>query len=299
MKDIKDINEKRKAGLRSTLRRARIIKRVMLIIPAVILSLIILCAIFADLIAPYSPVDNSLTERFLPPFFSEGGSYAHILGTDSLGRDILSRVIHGSRISLSVGLVVTFINSIIAAAVGIISGYFGGHIDSLLMRLCDIIMAIPAMLVMLILATILGPSFVTIVIAMTATGWAMLGRAIRGEVLKLRNADFIAQAYVNGCSPKRIMIRHFFPNVLNTLVVIATMSIPAVIMGEATLSFLGIGFPPPTPSWGAIVNEGRGYIEDAWWISVFPSIAIALLVLTMNYLGDWLRDQMDPMLREI
>ena len=167
------------------------------------------------------------------------------------------------------------------------------------MRICDITMSFPAILIILILAAAIGPSFLTIIIAMTMTGWAALARTIRGEILRLRHSDFIAQAYINGCSSRRIMIRHFFPNILNTLVVIATMSIPGVILGESMLSFLGVGFPPPTPSWGAIVNEGRGYIDNYWWITIFPSIAIALLVLCMNYLGDWLRDRMDPLLREI
>jgi peptide/nickel transport system permease protein len=290
---------KTKAGFKSALKRARIVQRIMLILPTIILVIMVLCAIFADLIAPYSPVENSLSERFLPPAFMEEGSSKHILGTDSLGRDILSRVIHGSRISLSIGIVVTLINSVIAAAIGIISGYFGGRVDGFIMRICDITMAFPAILIILLLAAVLGPSFGTILIAMTLTGWAMLARVIRGEALKLRHSDFVAQAYINGCSSRRIMIRHFFPNVLNTLVVIATMSIPGIIMAEAMFSFLGIGFPPPTPSWGAIVNEGRSYLDHAWWVSVFPSIAIALLVLSMNYLGDWLRDKMDPLVREI
>jgi peptide/nickel transport system permease protein len=269
------------------------------VIPVVVLALLVFSAIFAPFIAPYSPTKISLPQRLLPPFFAEGGSTAHLLGTDSLGRDILSRVFYGARISLSVSLLVIFITAGVGTIVGIVAGYLGGRIDSLLMRTTDVSLAIPGILIALLLAVALGPSFKTVVLAMSILGWAPYARLIRGETLKLREADFVAQARIIGCSPMRIMIVHVFPNVINPLIVIATMSVGLVILFEAALSYLGAGIPPPTPSWGSMVSDGRNLIDRAWWISFFPGLAIGLVVMSGNFLGDWIRDKLDPRLRRL
>jgi peptide/nickel transport system permease protein len=261
--------------------------------------LLVLTAIFAPILAPYSPIVTVLKERLLPPFFVDGGSTAHILGTDLLGRDIMSRVIYGTRVSLSVSLLVIFITSSIGTILGIISGYLGGRIDTILMRITDVTLAFPIILIALLLAVILEPSFKTVVLGISIIGWAPYARLIRGEALKLSQADFVAQARIIGSSSLRIMIKHIFPNVVNPLIVMATLMVGLVILLEASLSYLGAGIPPPTPSWGSMVSDGRNLIETAWWISFFPGLTIGLVVLSGNFLGDWIRDKLDPKLRQL
>jgi peptide/nickel transport system permease protein len=288
-----------RASVNGNIRRVRITMQLTFIIPVVVLALLVLAAIFAPLVAPYPPTKTSLPNRLLPPFFITGGSSAYLLGTDLLGRDVLSRVFFGARVSLSVSLIVILITSSIGTILGIIAGYLGGRADTLLMRITDISLAIPVILIALLLAVVLGSSFKTVVLALSILGWAPYARLIRGEVLKLREADFIAQARIIGSSSLRIMIRHIFPNVVNPLIVIATMSVGLVILMESTLSYLGAGIPPPTPSWGSMVSDGRNLIDKAWWISFFPGLAIGLVVLSGNFLGDWIRDKLDPRLRQL
>jgi peptide/nickel transport system permease protein len=269
------------------------------LIPVIVLSALIIAAIFAPLIAPYDPYQGVLTDRLLPPAFVPGGHAEYLLGTDSLGRDILTRIIYGSRISLSVSLLVIAITAAIGTAMGIVAGYLGGRVDAFLMRITDVALAFPGILIAMLLATALGPSFKTVVIAMSILGWAGYSRLIRGETLRLREADFVAQARVIGTSPARIMFRHIFPNVVNPLIVVMTLAVGMMILVEAALSYLGVGIPPPNPSWGSMVSDGRNLIEKAWWISFFPGLAIGLVVLSGNFLGDWLRDKMDPRLRQL
>ncbi len=289
-------------------RRARIMKNLTFIIPATILSLMVLVAIFADLawlglpdvrLAPYDPVKISLPDRLMPPFWAEEGSTDHLLGTDKMGRDTLSRLIFGARISLSVSLLVILITSSIGTMLGIIAGYLGGRTEAFLMRITDTSMAFPPILVAMLLVVSMDPSFFTVVLAVSLLGWAPYARLIRGETLRLREADFVAQARIIGTPPLRIMLRHIFPNIINPLIIIMTLQIGLLIIVEATLSFLGVGIPPPAPSWGNMVNDGRNLIDIAWWISTFPGIAIGLVVLSGNFLGDWLRDKMDPRLRQL
>jgi peptide/nickel transport system permease protein len=269
------------------------------IIPVTILSLAVLTAIFADLIAPYDPVETSLTARLLPPSFVSGGNPAYFLGTDGLGRDVLSRIIFGSRVSLSVAVMVIFITASIGTILGIIAGYLGGRTESFLMRVTDISLSFPAILIALLLAVVLGPGYWTVILALSILGWAPYARLIRGEALHLRQADFVTQARIIGSSPIRIMTRHIFPNVINPLIVMATLQVGLVILTEAALSYLTAGIPPPAPSWGNMVNDGRSFIDTAWWISFFPGLAIGLVVLSGNFLGDWLRDKLDPRLRQL
>ena len=268
-------------------------------VPVAILTLLVLTAIFADLIAPYDPIEPSLTARLIPPAFANGGNDAHFLGTDGLGRDILSRVIFGTRISLSVSLLVILITASIGTILGIIGGYLGGRTETILMRITDVSLSFPAILIALLLAVVIGPSFWTVILALSILGWAPYARLIRGEALRLRQADFVSQARIIGSSSMRIMTRHIFPNVVNPLIIIATMQVGLVILTEAALSYLGAGIPPPTASWGSMVSDGRNVIDTAWWISFFPGLAIGLVVLSGNFLGDWLRDKLDPRLRQL
>jgi peptide/nickel transport system permease protein len=280
-------------------RRSRIMKNLALILPATVFGLLILMAIFAPFLAPHDPLETAIMEKRMPPFFMDGGSTKHILGTDLLGRDVLSRLIYGARVSLSVSVVVIAITAFVGTAIGITAGYLGGTIDAALMRFTDICMSFPGLLLAMLLSVSLGPGFFTVVLALSILGWAGYARLIRGEALRLRSADFVAQARIIGSSPMRIMLRHIFPNVVNPLIVVVTLSVGMIILAESALSYLGIGIPPPTPSWGSMVADGRNFLDTAWWISLFPGLAIGLVVLSGNFLGDWIRDKMDPRLRRL
>jgi len=269
------------------------------VIPVAIMVIFVFCAIFAEFVSPYPPEQMSLPDRLTPPYFMSGGSTAHLLGTDNLGRDILSRIIFGTRVSLSISLLVILISSVIGTFLGLVAGYRGGRTEAVLMRVTDASLAFPALLIALLLAVALGPSFTTVILALSALGWAPYARMIRGEVVKLREEQFVVQARIIGSSPTRIIMTHLFPNLVNTLVVLMTMSVGLVILIEASLSFLGAGVPPPTPSWGSMVADGRNFFERAWWISFFPGLAIGFVVLAGNFLGDWLRDKLDPRLRQL
>jgi peptide/nickel transport system permease protein len=268
-------------------------------VPVVVLFIVVIMAIFAPWLAPYPYDQINMPDRLMPPFFMEEGNTSHILGTDNMGRDILSRVIYGAQISLSVAVIVIAITASIGTVLGIVSGYLGGRTDAFLMRVTDISLAFPAILIALLLAASIGPGYWTVVLAISMLGWAPYARLIRGEALKLREADFVAQARIIGASPIRIMVKHIFPNIVNPLIIMVTLSVGMVILTEAILSYLGAGIPPPAASWGNMVNDGRNLIDVAWWISFFPGLAIGLVVLAGNFLGDWLRDKLDPRLRQI
>jgi ABC-type dipeptide/oligopeptide/nickel transport system permease subunit len=227
-------------------RRSRIIKNMALILPTTVFGLLILMAIFSPLLAPHDPLETAIMEKRQPPFFVEGGSTKHILGTDLLGRDILSRLMVGARVSLSVSMVVIAITASVGTAIGITAGYLGGKVDAALMRFTDICMSFPGLLLAMLLSVSLGPGFFTVVLALSILGWAGYARLIRGEALRLRSADFVAQARIIGSSPLRIMLRHIFPNVVNPLIVVVTLSVGMIILAESALSYLGIGIPPPT-----------------------------------------------------
>jgi peptide/nickel transport system permease protein len=280
-------------------KRKSIFLELTFIIPVVVLFLLVIMAIFAPLLAPYPYDQISMQDRLLPPFFMDGGTTAHLLGTDNLGRDILSRVIYGAQISLSISLIVIAITASVGTVLGIMAGYLGGRTDAFLMRVTDISLAFPAILIAILMAATIGPGYWTVVLAISLLGWAPYARLIRGEALKLRESDFVSQARIIGASPLRIMSVHIFPNVLNPLIVMVTLSVGFVILTEAALSYLGAGIPPPAASWGNMVNDGRTFIDTAWWMSLFPGLVIGLVVLAGNFLGDWLRDKMDPRLRQV
>ena len=269
------------------------------LLSGLILLLVVISAVFARLLAPEAPTYGSLADSFIPPAWSEGGSSAHLLGTDSLGRDVYSRIIYGARVSLIVSIFAIFIAGSIGTVLGLASGYFGGRLDGLIMRLVDIALALPTILMALVLVAVLQPGIVTVIIVIGCLSWANYARQIRGEVLTVKERDFVVLARSIGSSPARIMTRHILPNVFNTIIVLATLQVGSVILLEATLSFLGLGVPPPEPSWGQMVAEGRAFIVVAWWMALFPGLAIMLTVLSMNLMGDWLRDRLDPRLRQI
>jgi peptide/nickel transport system permease protein len=250
------------------------------VIPLGIITIFVLIAILAPVISPADPEEQSLRSRFRPPVWDERGSWQHPLGTDRLGRDMLSRIFYGSRVSLTAGVVTVLLASAFGAAVGLVAGYYGGRMDAVLMRLTDATMSFPVILLAVIL-------------------WARYARVIRGQVLTLMELDFIAQARIAGAGAWRVISRHLLPNTLNTLVVLVTLQIGYVIIVEASLSFLGAGIPPPTPAWGSMIAEGREFVTSAWWVSFFPGLAILLVVLAFNLLGDWLRDTLDPKLRQL
>ena len=265
----------------------------------VIITVMMVVAVFAPLIAPHSPTEQSLPDKLKPPAWQEGGSATHLLGTDLLGRDLFSRLVYGARVSLTVAAFALLSGGLIGLAVGIIAGYLGGRVDSILMRVVDATLTFPTILIALLLAVSLGAGLRTIVIAITVIIWARFARVVRGEVLGVRARDFVSLARVHGCSSLRIMLVHIVPNVMNTFMVLLTLHIGFVIIVEASLSFLGAGIPPPTPSWGQMVADGRSHIASAWWLAVLPGAAIMLVVLAFNLFGDWLRDWLDPRLRQV
>jgi peptide/nickel transport system permease protein len=258
-----------------------------------------LAALFAPLVAPYHPNDQSLDDRLSPPMWQEGGTFGHILGTDKLGRDILSRLIYGARVSLIIAGAVLAISGISGLVIGIVAGYFGGRVDAVLMRIVDAFIAMPGILIALLFAATLGGGMITLTIAIALFRWSTFARVVRGEVLSLREEDFVALAVVHGCSPLRIMVVHILPGVMSTWAVLATLNAGGIIITEASLSFLGAGIPPPTASWGQMVSEGRTFIATAWWIAIMPGAAITVVVLAFNLFGDWLRDFLDPKLRAL
>ena len=270
------------------------------VLPIFILMIVLVIpAIFAELIAPYDPLDNTLRDRLLPPFWMDGGSTDYVLGTDKTGRDILSRLIFGARVTIVIASISIMVGGVIGVSLGIISGYFGGWVDSLIMRAVDISLSIPIILLGLVLVAALGPSKSTVILVVVILLWSRYARLARGETLAVRTQDYIARARVAGASHTRIMVHHIFPNIFNSIVVLATLQVGFVIILEATLSFLGAGIPRPTPAWGVMVADGRSLVVAAWWLAFFPGIAIMLVVLSMNLLGDWLRDRFDPKQRQI
>ena len=264
-----------------------------------IVAVFVVAAVLAPLLSPADPYEQSLRNRFRPPAWEAGGSWAHPLGTDRLGRDMLTRIMYGARVSLAVGVLAVFLAGTVGAGIGLVAGYYGGRPDAVLMRITDATLSFPVILLALILAVTVGPSFLNVVVAISVILWARYARVIRGEVLSLMERDFIAQARIAGAGAGRIIIRHLAPNTFNTLVVLLTLQIGYVIIVEASLSFLGAGIPPPTPAWGSMIAEGRDFVTSAWWVSSLPGLAILLVVLAFNLLGDWLRDTLDPKLRQL
>ena len=269
------------------------------IIPVVVLSVFVFCGVFAGFLSPHNPNKNRLMQSLTPPFFQEKGNSKYLMGTDQMGRDILSRLLHGATISLEVGFVVVFVAGGAGTALALLAGYIGGWVSVFIMRLTDIMLALPYLLVAIVMAAIMGPSIRNVIIILVINGWAQYTRVIYGEVLRVKEQDFVSLALVGGASRARIMLREIFPNVVNTLIILGTLNLGAVIITEASLSFIGVGVPPPSPAWGSMLAEGRQYITFAWWLCFWPGIAVLLVVLSCNLLGDWLRIRLDPKFRRI
>jgi peptide/nickel transport system permease protein len=265
----------------------------------VILAALVLTAAFAAWLAPHSPTVGDITQRLIPPVWMERGDWEHPLGTDRFGRDVLSRIIYGSRISLFVSLIAIGFAGTVGTVLGLIAGYRGGVTDAILMRLADVGLSLPAILIAVVLVAVSEPSFRNVVLIIAVLLWPRFARQIRGETLAIKEQDFVALAVVAGRSSAWIIRRHIFPNVVPTLLVITTLQVGYVILLEGTLSFLGVGVPPPSPAWGLMIADGRGFLATAWWISLFPGLAMLLTVLAVNLLGDWLRDHLDPKLRQL
>jgi peptide/nickel transport system permease protein len=262
-----------------------------------ILLALVVTAIFAPQVAPHNPIRERLIDRLLPPVWAVDGEWQYILGTDHLGRDLLSRIIYGSRVSLVVGFTAVIIGGVLGTALGVIAGFFGGPSDEIIMALADMQLAFPTILLAIAIIAVLGPSFANLVMVIGISGWVTYARVARGQVLSLREKEFVEAIRAQGGSRLRIIWRHILPNTLAPLIVVATLDLARTIILESTLSFLALGIQPPTPSWGGMLSDGREYLLSAWWIATFPGVALMLTALSFNRLGDWLRDLTDPRLR--
>ena len=280
------------------------------IIAAVIAAVCVFCSLFAPWVAPYNPFDLAtlnLSDARLPPAWSEGGSSAYLLGTDDQGRDILSALMYGARISLLVGLASVLVSVAVGVSLGLLSGFAGGKIDAFIMRICDVMLSFPSILIALLIDGVgraMFPNaheslaFGVLVIAISLTGWVQYARTVRGSTLVERHKEYVQAARVIGVAPHRIMLRHVLPNVLGPVLVLATIQVAAAILTEATLSFLGVGVPPTSPSLGTLIRVGNDFLfSGEWWITIFPGVMLVLIALSVNLLGDWLRDALNPRLR--
>ena len=263
-----------------------------------VLGLVLVAAFFGSWISPHSANEIDLAMRLTPPAWLDGGSSAHILGTDNLGRDILSRLIAGARVSVTIAAYAIILSGALGTFLGMAAGYFGGWIDAIISRLIDIQMSVPSIPLAMLFVAVLSPGEAMVVFIIVLSYWTWYARIVRGEVLSLRERDYIALAKVAGVSTPVIFIRHLWPNVLNTLLVLATLQFGSVIVFEAGLSFLGLGIQPPDVSWGGMLSDGRNYIEVAWWLITMPGFAIMMACLASNIVGDWLRDTFDPRLKQ-
>jgi peptide/nickel transport system permease protein len=276
-------------------------------IPLVVLAILIFIAVFAPLLAPHDTRSGGIRNRHLPPAWAvlddgytvKDGNMDHVLGTDHAGRDVMSRLFFGARISLVVAGIALTSGFLIGTTMGITSGFAGGWWDEIVTRTVDIFAALPFLMMALVATMMFGQSLRLLLVLMALLAWVPFVRVTRSQTLVIKNEPYVDLARVAGCSTPRILIRHILPGVLSTAVVIATLSVGSLILAEAALSFLGAGVPSPTPTWGAMVQEGRNYLSTAWWPTVFPGVAIFLTVMSLNFTGDWLRDRLDPRLRQL
>ncbi len=317
------ISELAELGKTTRLRDTLYVLRRWPLIPFFILAVMVICALFAPILAPHDPVQDQLRAVLASPAWypaCEEGQlsnkfqscntngiplgrnqevYNFALGADQLGRDLLSRIIYGARISLTFATIAIACGTVVGTALGLMAGYYGGFVDEIIMRTTDVFTALPYIIVAISIVIVLGQSFMVIVLVLALASWPGIVRLVRGQTLQIRNFDYIALARVAGASTPRIMFRHLLPAVANTIVVAMTLQVGGTILSESILSFLGAGVPPPTPSWGADISNGREYLGSAWWVAFFPGMAIFLTVLSFNFIGDWLRDRWDPRLRQI
>ncbi len=268
-------------------------------LPVVILTSLVFVGVFAGQLQSDDPRAGGIRQRHIPPFWMENGGTDHLLGTDHAGRDVYSRMLHGARISLAVAGIALTSGFLVGTTMGITSGYAGGWLDEFMTRVVDIWQALPFLMVALVMVLLFGQSLRLLLLLMFLLSWVPFVRVIRSQTLVIKNEPYVDLARVAGCSIPRILVRHILPGVINTAVVIATLTVGSLILAEAALSFLGAGVPAPTPTWGSMVQEGRNYLSTAWWPTVFPGIAIFVVVMSLNFTGDWLRDRLDPRLRQL
>ena len=295
------MNESAGAAVAADVRPAAGVGRRRLSFRAVFGITVLLCmggaALLAPQIAPWDPGRQMLLKRLRPPAWEARGLREHPLGTDHLGRDILSRILYGGRISLGVGLSAVTLSCLIGVTLGLLAGFHGGRIDALIMRVVDVFLAIPYILLAMGVVFALGPSLVNVILVMAVTRWVQFARIVRADVLSIREREFVSGARARGSRSMRLLLRHVLPNALTPIIVVATLELAFMIIYESALSFLGLGVQPPTPTWGWMLSDGRNYIATAWWLATFPGLAIMLTVLAVNLLGDWLRDTLDPRLK--
>jgi peptide/nickel transport system permease protein len=275
----------------------RLARRRTALFGAVVVVVVLVTAVVAPLVSPFDPLGQDLENRLKPPGWRDGAGRAHPLGTDHLGRDLLARVIYGARPALLVGFAAVLISGVLGMLSGLLSGYFGGRVDDVLMRLADIQLAFPFILLAIAVIGVLGPSLPTIIAVIGVSSWVVYARVVRGAVLSLREREFVQAARALGGGDGRVLVRHILPNVLTPWLVVATLDMARVIVIESALSFLGLGVQPPTPTWGGMLADGRVYISTAWWLATFPGLAILVAVLGINLFGDGLRDTLDPRLK--
>jgi len=265
----------------------------------IVLASVIVLAIAANWISPHNPNEQVLERRLMPPAWIEGGSRRHLLGTDHLGRDILSRVIYGSRISLTVGILAVIISGILGVGAGLIAGYYGRRWDATIMRLVDIQLAFPFILLALAIIGVLGPGLRNVIVVLGVAGWMVYARVVRGQVLSVREREFVEAARAVGASDFRIIRLHVLPNTLAPVIIVGTFAVATCIITEASLTFFGLGVEATIPTWGSMLSDGRAYMGTAWWLTTFPGLAMMLTVLSLNVIGDWLREFIDPRMRNL
>ncbi len=283
--------------IRLTLETAReVVRRPSALAGGILLLLILMASVSFPFLYHTDPLAQDLLARFTPPVWQSGGVWSHPLGTDNLGRDVLSRLLYGSRVSLLVGFTAVFVAEMVGIVLGLISGYYGGKTDSFIMRIADIFMAYPFMLLTISVIAVLGPSILNLILVLGISDWVTYARTIRGSVLSLKRKEFIEASRAIGTHNIIIIMRHILPNVISPLLVLGTLRVANIIIWESGLSYLGMGAPPPMPTWGRMLAEGRVYIADAWWLVTLPGLAIMFTILSINLLGDGLRDALDPRL---
>jgi len=306
MKSMANAVDHKEAGgttlrVRSQWRRtlSSLLKRRAAVVGLIVLGGVIGLAISANWISPHNPNEQLLERRLLPPAWEDGGSRQHLLGTDHLGRDILSRVIYGSRVSLMVGLLAVVISGFLGISAGLVAGYYGGRADAAIMRLVDIQLAFPFILLALAVIGVLGPGVRNVILVLGIAGWMVYARVVRGQVLSVREREFVEAARAVGASDLRIIRTHVLPNTLAPVIIVATFAVATCIITEASLTFFGLGVEATIPTWGSMLSDGRAYMGTAWWLTTFPGLAMMLTVLALNVIGDWLRDFIDPRMRNV
>jgi ABC-type dipeptide/oligopeptide/nickel transport system permease subunit len=282
-----------RAGERSRVWR-KLMRNPIALLGVVALVVVIGAAVFAPRVAPHDPTRQSLIRRFIPPVWAAGGNASYLLGTDQVGRDILSRMIHGARVSLIVGVSAVIVSLTVGVGLGLLSGFAGGRVDTVIMTVVDVTLSFPQLLLALAFVAALGPSLLTIIVVLGLTGWERYTRVVRAEVLALREKDFVEAARAMGATSTRMLLRHILPNTFSSIIVMSTLQVAQAILQEAALSFLGVGTGSAYPTWGQMISLGRDFVTVAWWLPTFPGLAILITVLSINLVGDRLRDALDP-----